>query len=116
MRTVVICAEKNLTPSLETTVLWRQEFTRQFAQTLEDAQRLAAGASLVLVERDLAWAADVVKALRADSATRGVSLAILAPDEFSPLELSLLESGANGVLRLPADDEWDKRLARLLQV
>jgi hypothetical protein len=116
MRTVVICTERNLAPSLETTVLWRHDFSRQFAATLEDAQRLAASAALVLVERDLSWAADAVKALRRDSATRAISMAILAPDEFSPVELALLEAGANGVLRLPADDEWDKRLARLLQV
>jgi hypothetical protein len=61
-------------------------------------------------------AADIVKSIRREPATRALSIAVLAPDEFSPKELALLEAGANGVLRLPADEEWDKRLARLLQV
>lgn len=118
MPEVLICSTAEIEPALTETMLWRQEFKRRFARTLEEAHRaaLAARPAIVLVDRDLPWAVDVVKAIRQDAATRSCSLAIVARGDFQAAELELLEAGANAVLRLPADAEWDKRLARLLQV
>ena len=118
MPDVLICAAEDLAPELGSTVLWRQEFQRHFARTLEEA-RTALGAArptLVLVERDLAGAAPIVKAIRQDTASRRCSLAVLARGDFEPVELELLEAGANAVLRLPPGADWDRRVARLLQV
>jgi len=117
MPDVLICSSEDLEPALGGTVLWRQEFERRFAGTL-DAARSAAAArpAVVLVDRDLPWAAEFVRALRQDAATRRCSLAVLARGDFQPAELELLEAGANAVLRLPPDEDWDKRMARLLQV
>lgn len=118
MPDVLICSSEDLTPALEGTALWREAFARHYAGTLEEARRALATAkpTLVLVERDLPWATDIVKAMRRDAATRRCPLAILARGDFEPRELELLEAGANAVFRLPPGEDWDKRLARLLQV
>lgn len=118
MPDVVICSSEDLAPALGGTVLWRQDFQRHFAGTLDEARSAldAVRATLVLVERDLPWAKDIVKAIRQDADTRRCSLAVLAHGDFQPVELELLEAGANAVLRLPPGEDWDKRVARLLQV
>ncbi len=118
MPDVLICASEDLEPSLGGTVLWRQEFQRHFAGTLDEARSaaLAARPAMVLLDRDLPWAADLVRAIRQHATTRRCSLAVVAHGDFQPVELELLEAGANAVLRLPPDEDWDKRLARLLQV
>jgi hypothetical protein len=113
---VLICAEGDLGPALETTLVWRGEFTRRIVASLEEALKFAPLARLVLVERDLPWAVELVRSIRQEAATRSLSVAVVAPDDFLPVEMELLQAGANGVLRLPADSDWDKRLARLLQV
>ncbi len=114
---VLICSFEDLEPALGGTVLWRRGFERQFASTLDAARSAAASQpAMVLVDRDLPWASDFVRAIRQDAATRRCSLAVLARGDFQQAELELLEAGANAVLRLPPDDEWDRRLARLLQV
>jgi hypothetical protein len=113
---VLVCASADLASSLETTVIWRDEFTRRLVGTLEEALKLASSARLVLVERDLPWALELVQRIRREEATRSLSVAVLASADFLPVEMELLQGGANGVLRLPVDADWDKRLARLLQV
>lgn len=116
MATVLICAEGE-GPALEATVVGRGEFARRVAGSLEEASRFAAQATLVLLERDLPWALSFVRSLRGAAATPSVSIAVIAPgDDPGPAELELLEAGANAILRLPANAEWDRRLARLLQV
>ena len=72
--------------------------------------------SLVVFERDVPWAADFIREVREDDTTKATSIAVYAPGEVDPVEMDLLASGANSVLRLPATRDWDKRLARLLQV
>jgi CheY-like chemotaxis protein len=59
---------------------------------------------------------ELVQQLRADDATRSLSIAIVARGDFEPSEVALIESGANAVLRLPVDEAWDRRLLKLMSV
>lgn len=77
---------------------------------------LAARPELVLVDRGLARAEELVRRLRADESTRALSIAVVARGDFEPAEVELIEAGANAVLRLPADGNWDSRLLKLMSV
>jgi hypothetical protein len=107
----------SLEAGLAHTLVWRREFDRRFAVRLETAQALALEApEIVLVERDLDWALPFVTWIRRHPSARLLSVAILARGDVDPVELELLEKGANAVLRLPATAEWDRRLAGLTQI
>jgi CheY-like chemotaxis protein len=99
-------------------VLGRLGVERYSAQGLEEAEMMAQAAppELVLVDRDLPRAEELILRLRADDATRDLSLAVFARGEFEPSEVALLEAGANALLRLPVDAEWDQRLVKLMSV
>src|SRR5687767_10911958 len=107
-----------LAEELQGTVLGRLGVERYSAQGLEEAQMMALAAppELVLVDRDLPRAEELILRLRADDATRDLSLAVFARGEFEPSEVALLEAGANALLRLPVDAEWDQRLVKLMSV
>src|SRR5262245_40890487 len=77
---------------------------------------LAARPSIVVVDRDLPWAGRLVAALREESSTRSLSIVVVARGDFDPAEVELLESGANAILRLPFDEDSDRRLERLVNV
>ncbi len=118
LRALVCCADARKAESdLGPTLLWRKEVLRRVV-TRADAARSAVRElpRLMLVERDLPWAADLTRDVRGAETTRTTSIAVYAPPEFDPVEMELLQSGANAVLRLPVTRDWDKRLARLLHV
>jgi hypothetical protein len=99
------------------TLLWRRDVQRRVVTALGAAHAaIRERPSLAVLERDVSWAADFIRQVREDDATKATSIAVYAPGEMDPVEMELLSSGANAVLRLPATREWDKRLARLLQV
>lgn len=77
---------------------------------------VASRPDLVAVDRDLPRAARLVAALREDEATRRASIVVLARGDFDPLEVEMLEAGANAVLRLPPGPDWEPRLRELLAV
>ena len=117
--TTLVCCEdagraaKDLGPSL----VWGQEVARRVVTRLEDARdAIRERPRLLLVERDLPWAASFTRSVRGDARTRATSIVVFAPPEFRSVEVELLQSGANAVLRLPVSRDWDKRLARLLHV
>lgn len=118
MAVALLCSQADLQADLQGTVLWRTEFERHIARRLEDAQLLALTEKpdLVVVDRELPRAVDLVRSLREDPLTRQASIAIVSHGDFDPREVELLEAGANAVLRLPAGPEWDERLMRLVQV
>jgi CheY-like chemotaxis protein len=119
MPAVLFVTPKPLLPEeIEGTVLSRQGVERYSAQGLEEAQMMALAAppELVLIDRDLPRAEELILRLRAEDLTRDVSLAVFARGEFEPSEVALLEAGANALLRLPVDPEWDQRLIRLMSV
>jgi DNA-binding response OmpR family regulator len=114
----LICSPTNLDRELGSTVLYRVGVVRQEARRLEEARTLAIAASpdIVVVDRDLPRADGLVSALRQDPSTRALSIAVVSRGDFDPLEVILLEAGANAILRLPAGPEWDERLTRLMSV
>ncbi len=118
MAVALLCCEADLEADLRGTVLWRADFERHLARRLEDAQLMALTETpeLVVVERELPWAPELVRVLRADPLTRAVSIAVVSRGEFNPREVELLEAGANAVLRLPVGPDWDERLSRLAHV
>lgn len=118
MPTVLICSRFPLYDRLEGTVVWGDHVERVFVSSADEARdRLAQGnLSLVLIQRDLIGAVPLVRSLRRQSSTRRLSVVIVAPEEFDPGEVELLEAGANAVLRFPTTPEWNERLTRLLEV
>ena len=118
MAAALICSQAELQPELGHTVLWRAGIERHVARRLEDARTMAVAArpDIVVVDRDLPRAYELVAALREDPGTRRVSIAIVARGDLDPAELALLEAGANAILRLPPGPDFDERLVRLLDV
>jgi CheY-like chemotaxis protein len=118
MVSALICTHAELEGELGHTMLWRHDVDRHFASRLEEAQMMALAArpSIVVVDRDLPWAGRLVAALREESSTRGLSIVVVARGDFDPAEVELLESGANAILRLPFDEDSDRRLERLVNV
>jgi hypothetical protein len=118
MTAVLICSHGDVEEDLGRTLLWREGMERQVVAKMEEARMLAVAARprLVVIDRDLPWAARIVTALREDPSTRGLSLVVIARGDFEAVEVELLECGANAILRLPAGPEWNPRLERLMDV
>jgi hypothetical protein len=118
MLRIVLCSEFDLRAELAASGIGRQGIDLYRARGLDEARVLATslGAQLFLVDRDLPRALAFVQGVREDPATRSRSLAVLARGDLEPLEIELLEAGANAILRLPPDDSWAERLTRLLNV
>jgi PilZ domain-containing protein len=118
MTAVLICSHGDVEKDLGGTLLWREDLERQVATRMEEARMLAVAAHprLVVIDRDLPWAARFVSALREDPSTRGLSLVVIARGDFEAAEVELLECGANAILRLPAGPEWSERLERLMDI
>jgi CheY-like chemotaxis protein len=118
MTAALICSQEDLQPELGHTVLWRTGIERHIATRLEDARTMAVAArpDIVVVDRDLPRADELIATLREDPGTRRVSIAIVARGDLDPSELALLQAGANAILRMPPGPDWDERLMRLLDV
>jgi len=114
----LICSESSLDGELGATMLYRSNVERHAARTADEARAAARRLQpeIVLVDRDLPRAAELVKELREDALTRRLSVVALARGEFASSELGLLEAGVNAVLRLPPSGDWDDRLFRLMHV
>ena len=114
----LICALDSLEGDLGATMLYRSNVERQVVHTADEAKAAARRLQpeIVLVDRDLPGAAELVKALRDDTSTRRLSVVALARGDFASSELGLLEAGVNAVLRLPPTGDWDDRLFRLMHV
>jgi CheY-like chemotaxis protein len=115
---ILVCSELDMRPELTGTLIGRQGIEVFRVQRFEDVRLLAAtlAPQAILVDRDLTRAREFIEKLRQDPSTRQRSVAILARGDFETFELELLEAGANAILRLPPDQGWDERLARLLTV
>jgi len=118
MTAVLICTHGDAEADLAGTLLWREGIERQVVAKMEEARMLAVAARprLVVIDRDLPWAARIVSALREDPSTRALSVVVMARGDFESVEVELLECGANAILRLPAGPEWNQRLERLMDV
>src|SRR5512139_1398066 len=118
MLRILLCSTEDLRGYLARTIVGRQGIEVYTVHKFDDARLLAATLSpqAILVDRDLPGALEFLHSLRSHSVTRHRSIALLARGEMRSEELDLLDAGANAILRLPPDDQWDERLARLLQV
>jgi CheY-like chemotaxis protein len=118
MPSALICSQRDLQPELGHTALWRTGMECHVATRLEEARMMAVAArpDIVLVDRDLPRADQLISGLREDPGTRRLSIAVVARGDMDPSEVGLLEAGANAILRLPPGPDWDERLIRLIDV
>src|SRR5262245_9557055 len=118
MLRVIICSDLDLAGELRLTVIGRGNVDRFRSTRIEEIRRLAAAVApqAILVDRDLPQARELIEALRKEKTTRHRSIALLARGKPLSIEDALVAAGANVVLRLPPDRDWDGRLARLLDV
>jgi CheY-like chemotaxis protein len=118
MPTALICTETPLDEDLGETLLWRDDILQRVVASAPEAHAAALAdlPEVVVVDRDVPGAALLIEELRREPKTRQVSIVVLARSEFEPIEVELLEAGANAVLRFPPGPEWDDRLARLIAV
>jgi len=118
MLRVIVCAHEDITAELAGTFVGRAGVDRFTAKSLAEVRTLAraVGPQLILVDRDMPGVRRLIEDRLADTTTQRRALAVLARGFFQPVELELLDAGANAVLRLPPDAGWDDRLQRLLKV
>ena len=114
----VLVSTSDLLPELGDTILFRHNVERQQASRPEEVRRIADEGRLdvVVVDSALPAAAEVVAAVRQDPVTRATAIVVLGRSEFGFRHLDLLEAGANAILPLPPDHDWDDRLMRLIHV
>jgi DNA-binding response OmpR family regulator len=113
----VICSPGDVEQELGHTLLWRGGMERRVVRTAEEARSLAPSRpQLLVLDRDVAGAEALVAQLRTEPGTRAMSIVIMARGDFEAGEIGLLEAGANAILRLPAQSDWDERLRRLVDV
>jgi CheY-like chemotaxis protein len=108
----------DLALELGETVLFRHDVERLRVSRLEEVRQIADEGRLdvVVVDSALPGAAGLVAALRQDPVTRACAIVALGRSEFGFSHLDLLEAGANTILPLPPDHDWDDRLMRLIHV
>lgn len=118
MAMAVICSTGDVEEELGHTLLWRMDLERRIVASSNEARSicLSARPRILILDRDMAGAEELVTTLRQEAATRQMSIVIMARGFFEPSEIGLLEAGANATLRLPAEQEWDERLTRLIEV
>ena len=118
MAVVLICSSRSLDRDLQDTVLFRADVRRETVRSTAELQtRLnAGGVALVCVHRTVTGLEPFIKALRKSATQKKVSLVVLSEDDFDPSEVELLEAGANAILRLPPNDDFNARVGRLMDV
>ncbi len=116
MAVAVICSSASLEGELAHTFLWRRDFVRRYASSLEEARRMTHTdrPTVVVVDRDLPWGERLVTVLRREPATRDLVIVVLARGAVHSAEAAMVDAGADAVLRLPAGPGWDEDFARLV--
>ena len=118
MLRALVCSEHDLRPELSATLIGRECIEVYRVRTLADARLVSTslGVQVILVDRDLPAASDFIRQLRHEPATRDRSIALLARGEAQAMDQEMREAGANAILRLPPDADWDRRFSKLLSV
>jgi hypothetical protein len=118
MSPVLICSEAPLLDALAATPLGRRDIESRLAFSLEEAQSLVLHArpSLIVVDRDLAWAQRLIHLVREEMRLRDIAVVIAARGSPMPVEKDLVMDGADVVIRLPGGTAWDEHLDRLLSL
>jgi len=114
----LICSQRDLKPELAKTVIGRQGIEVYRVEKFADARLVGSslGVQVILVDRDFPDAADFIRKLRKDAATRDRSIAVLARGSMPTTDSEVLAAGANAILRLPPGKDWDERFSKLLKV
>src|SRR5438477_4603778 len=111
---VVVLSPVDLSADLGLTVLWRSDVQRVMVSTFEAAvevARVRPATMFVVGGLDPEDAAELLRRLRGNFATRQSALAVLCPVSALDQEEALRAAGANVVLPTPVDPEvWDGRL------
>jgi CheY-like chemotaxis protein len=115
---VLICASEPVARELEGSAVCRNGLQKHVAGTAEAGMTTALQVKpqLVVVDRDLGRAELLISNLRNRAETRSLSIVVVARGDMITEELGLISAGANAVLRLPPDPEWDERIERLMKV
>lgn len=118
MPRVLICTRQGQGEELRPTLIWRDDVERQVSHAAAEAYDLATAGrpNLLLVDSGIGDAERLIRELRGHPETRTLSIVIIAGGDLDPAEVRLLDAGANAILRLPANTEWDDRLAPLIAV
>jgi CheY-like chemotaxis protein len=114
----VVVSASDLALELGGTVLFRHNVERVRAAGAEEVRQAAEAGRLdvVIVDSALPRATSIVFAIRQDPVTRSTAIVALGRSEFGFDHLDLLEAGANAILTLPPDHDWDDRRIRLIRV
>lgn len=119
MPSVLLCAAAGpVADDLLASPVWRDGVERHKADSMHAALSLSVAAqpTLVVIDRDLPRAEKLVQEIRANAKTAGCSIVVVASGDSQPVEVELLEAGANAILRHPPSGDWEERLGRLLRV
>lgn len=118
MPTVLVAGRDIFVNELGTSPVWRDDLERVIASDANQAATMAVAAkpALIVVDRDMARAEYLIQKLRGDAGTQKTSIVIIASGPMQGDELGLLSAGANALLRLPPNADWDSTIARLLSV
>jgi CheY-like chemotaxis protein len=118
MALALICTSSPVEVNLTQTVFRRRDFSRHLASSIDDAMNAAhkLHPTLILLDRDTSWAERLIAALRRDVSTRAIPIVVVARGAANASEAALLDSGADTVLRLPADASCEEDLGRLVGV
>src|SRR5258708_40199063 len=89
---------------------------RRLAGTLDEAVRRAAAErpDIIVVDNEFPGAAEAVAPLRQGERTRTISIVALARGDFDSSQIELISAGGNAILRLPAAEDREDRLVRLI--
>jgi DNA-binding response OmpR family regulator len=91
---------------------------RYVASSTDEGRRLIVSMhpAMLVIDRDLPGTEDLIHDIRANERMRAISIVVAAHGDMRASEITLLEAGANAILRLPAGPSWDERLSRLARV
>ena len=114
----LVCSHAPLENELKAVSFFRGDVECVAAHRVQEARVMAIAArpDLVVVDRDLPGADELITSLRDEPSTRRVPIVVIARGDFSVEDVSLLSAGANAVLRLPPSPEWDSRIEEILDV
>ena len=114
----LICSKRDLRPELADTLIGRQGIEAYRVEKFADARLVGSslGVQVILVDRDFPSAPAFIRQLRQEPATRDRSIAVLARGSRPDADAEVLAAGANAILRLPPEADWDERFSKLLAV
>jgi CheY-like chemotaxis protein len=114
MATVLVCTGDDLEPDLQGTILWRQEVERYIANRADEARMLAHAAEpdVIVVDRDMPGADELLASFRQERFPRSVSIVVLTrePVDDEP------DLAAAAILTMPPGPGWDDPLFDLMHI